>query len=63
MDGTKKIQDLFVDLKLTVEDRRKSLLLLGNDKILWVLGLRRCEGWRPVTGKAVLRLEVVENES
>ncbi len=59
MDGTKKIQDLFVDLKLTVEDRKKSLLLLGNDKILWVLGYRRCEGWRPVTGKPVLRVEVV----
>lgn len=62
MNGTKKIQDLFVDLKLTVEDRRESLLLLGNDKILWVLGLRRCEGWRPVTGKPVLRVEVVQNE-
>jgi len=63
MDGTKKIQDLFVDLKLTVEDRRKSLFLLGNNKILWVLGIRRCEGWRPVTGNPVLRLEVVQNES
>jgi len=63
MAGTKKIQDLFVDLKITVEDRKKSLLLFGNDKVLWVLGLRRCEGWRPVTGKPVLRVEVVQNAS
>ena len=63
MDGTKKIHDLFVDLKITMEDRKKSLLLLRNDKIIWVLGLRRCEGWRPVTGKPVLRVEVVQNES
>ena len=63
MDGTKKIQDFFVDLKLPVEVRKKSLLLLGNETILWVVGLRRCEGWRPVTGKPVLRVEVVQNAS
>jgi tRNA(Ile)-lysidine synthase len=63
MDGTKKIQDFFVDLKLAVEVRKKSLLLLGNETILWVVGLRRCEGWRPVTGKPVLRVEVVQNAS
>jgi len=63
MDGTKKLQDFFVDLKLAVEVRKKTLLLLGNEKILWVVGLRRCEGWRPVTGKPVLRVEVVQNAS
>jgi hypothetical protein len=63
MDGTKKIQDLFVDLKLAVEDRKKSLLLQGNGAILWVVGLRRCEDWRPVAGKPVLHVEVVQNQS
>lgn len=63
MDGTKKIHDFFVDLKLTLEDRNKALLLLGNDKILWVVGLRRSEGLRPVSGKPVLRVEVVQNAS
>jgi tRNA(Ile)-lysidine synthase len=63
MDGTKKIQDLFVDLKLAMEDRKKSLLLLGNGAILWVVALRRCEGWRAVAGKPVLRVEVVQNQS
>ena len=63
MDGTKKIQDFFVDLKLVVEVRKKSLLLVENETILWVVGLRRCEGWRPVTGKPVLRVEVVQNAS
>lgn len=63
MDGSKKIQDLFVDQKLVHEDRKKTLLLTVNDTILWVLSLRRCEGWRPLEGKAVLRVQVVQNES
>jgi len=63
MAGTKKIQDLFVDLKLASEVRKKTLLLVENDTILWVVSLRRCEGRRPVTGKPVLRVQVVQNES
>lgn len=55
MSGTKKLQDLFVDLKLPKEERRKALLLVGNDEILWVVGLRRSEGRRPGEGEPVLR--------
>jgi len=63
MEGTKKIQDFFVDLKLAFEIRRKTLLLVENDTILWVVSLRRCEGRRPVDGKRVLRAQVMQNES
>jgi len=63
MDGTKKIQDFFVDLKLAMEDRKKTLLLMENKTILWVVSLRRCEGCRPVAGKPVLRVQVVQKES
>ena len=63
MDGTKKIQDFFVDLKLAMEDRKKTLLLLENKTILWIVSLRRCEGWRPVAGKPVLRVQIVQKES
>ena len=63
MDGTKKIQDFFVDLKLAMEDRKKTLLLLEKETILWIVGLRRCEGWRPVAGKPVLRVQIMQKES
>jgi tRNA(Ile)-lysidine synthase len=56
MTGTKKLQDLFVDLKLDREQRQAALLLLKDDDILWVVGLRRSAGRRPEAGEPVLRI-------
>lgn len=58
MAGTKKLQDLFVDLKLTKEERQKSLVLLQGNEVLWVVGLRRAEGRWPIAGEPVLRLAI-----
>lgn len=58
MEGTKKLQDLFVDLKLPREERQRSAVLIKDTELLWVVGLRRCEGRRPGDGEAVLRLAV-----
>jgi len=58
MEGTKKLQDLFVDKKLTREGRQNALVLVVDGEILWVVGLRRCEGWRPLPGKPVIRVEI-----
>ena len=58
MDGTKKLQDLFVDLKLTKEERQNTLVVLKDDKILWVVGLRRSDERRPRDGEAVLRISL-----
>lgn len=58
MTGTRKLQDLFVDLKLPLEDRTEALLVFGADRLLWVAGIRRCEGLRPVATGPVLRLEL-----
>lgn len=58
MSGTKKLQDLFVDLKLTKEERQKALVVLVDDEVLWVVGLRRSEGRRPRDGEAVLQLVI-----
>ncbi len=63
MDGTKKLQNLFVDLKMTKEQRQAALLLLKDDEVLWVLGLRRSEGRRPVTGEQVLRIVIEAQKS
>ena len=41
MDGSKKLQDLFVDMKVP-RDRRESLLVLAvDDNILWIPGIRK----------------------
>ena len=58
MKGTKKLQDLFVDLKLTREERQNALVLVKDNKILWVVGMRRSEELRPLPGEPVLRLEI-----
>jgi len=58
MEGTKKLQDLFVDHKLTREERQNALVLVMDGEILWVLGLRRSEVKRPSPGKPVFRAEV-----
>lgn len=56
MRGTKKLQDLFVDLKLSREERQRVLVLLQGNEILWVIGVRRCAGRRPEGGERVLRI-------
>jgi tRNA(Ile)-lysidine synthase len=58
MKGTKKLQDLFVDLKLTREERQNALVLVKDNEILWVVGMRRSEEKRPLPGEQVLRLEI-----
>lgn len=56
--GTKKLQDLFVDLKLAREERAAAVLVLSRDELLWVAGVRRSAGRYPVPAEPVLRLEL-----
>ncbi len=58
MTGSKKLQDLFVDAKLSREERQSSLLLIKDEVVLWVIGMRRCEGARAGLDSPVLRLVV-----
>ncbi len=59
MAGTKKLQDLFVDLKLATEARAAAVLVLAGGETLWVAGLRRAAGRQPAPGAGpVLRLEL-----
>lgn len=61
MEGTKKLKDLFIDLKIPRSKRRILPLLIGGKEILWVVGIRR-SSHAPVTGdtRRVLKVEVVE---
>jgi tRNA(Ile)-lysidine synthase len=60
MDGTKKIQDLLVDLKVPGARRRKLAAFCDRKQILWLVGIRR-SGTAPVTKttRSVLSLRVV----
>ena len=40
MEGTKKLKDFFIDNKIPKSIRRQIPLLLFNDRIAWVMGLR-----------------------
>jgi tRNA(Ile)-lysidine synthase len=61
MTGTKKLQDLFVDAKLTVEERAAAVLVFSAGRLLWVAGVRRCAGLRPAPTGPVLRLALFGN--
>lgn len=40
MNGTKKLQDFFTDLKICEEERRSIAIVCDAEKIIWVAGLR-----------------------
>ena len=59
MNGTKKIQDLLVDLKVPRSRRKRLAALCDQNQILWLVGVRRSNA-APVTGntRLVLSIEV-----
>lgn len=63
MSGRKKVQDLFVDLKLTREARRAALVFACGEELLWIAGVRRCEGYWPGADAPVLRVRIITNPS
>jgi tRNA(Ile)-lysidine synthase len=63
MGGTKKLKDFFIDAKIDRETRY-CLPLVIAEEILWVIGVRRCEGLHPSLGCGkVLRLTVDHADS
>lgn len=56
MEGHKKLKDFFIDAGIDRERRRQLPLVVGEE-ILWVVGVRRCDGWRPGDDGPVLRLQ------
>jgi len=49
MRGHKKVKDFWSDTRMTHEQRRR-LLVLEGEEILWLIGERRCEGFWPEPG-------------
>ncbi|WP_305041565.1 tRNA lysidine(34) synthetase TilS [Geoalkalibacter sp.] len=50
MTGRKKIKDLFAEARLSRDERSRAPLLLHGEEILWLAGVRRCAGLRPLAG-------------
>lgn len=59
MSGRKRIKELFGEQRIPLEERRRMLVLEG-DEILWIAGLRRCAGFRTDAGGAVLRCVLLD---
>jgi len=59
MKGTKKISDFLADEKTSSVDKKNNLVLLNEDKIVWVIGLRIDERFKvtPKT-KMILKLTI-----
>ena len=63
LGGRKKLKELFSEARIEQEQRRSWPLLVGKEP-LWVVGLRRCAGYRPQTPAGeVLRVAVLNGES
>ncbi len=59
MDGTKKLQDFFVDLKIPKEERHQIPILVCSTGIVWVIGYRISNNYRVTEKtKTVLSLSV-----
>ena len=44
MKGTKKLQDVFVDGKVDLDERNRVPVIEDGEKIVWVVGYRISEG-------------------
>lgn len=63
LGGRKKLKELFSEARVEQELRSNWPLLVGKE-LLWVVGLRRCGGLKPLATKsAVLRVAVLTAES
>jgi tRNA(Ile)-lysidine synthase len=46
MKGQKKLSDFFIDIKLPVTEKRRSLVLVSDENIIWLPGLRPDERFK-----------------
>lgn len=63
MNGTKKVSDLLIDLKVPLASKEEVLVLECQEQIAWVVGMRMAEPFK-VAGdtKTLLRLEILTDQ-
>ncbi|HEY4745584.1 MAG TPA: tRNA lysidine(34) synthetase TilS [Desulfuromonadaceae bacterium] len=59
MDGSKKVKDIFIDLKIPLPQRSRIPLLFSGDTLIWVCGLRSSELARVDDGSARIAKAVI----
>jgi tRNA(Ile)-lysidine synthase len=62
LKGSKKVKDVFIDKKISHQERKRTLILTDGNNIIWVCGIRIDERYR-VRGstRRILRCEVAES--
>ena len=62
LKGHKKLKDVFIDKKVSHQERKRTLILTGGNDIIWVCGIRIDDRYR-VRGntRRILRCEVAES--
>jgi tRNA(Ile)-lysidine synthase len=59
MKGQKKLSDFFIDVKLPVTEKRRQLVLVSDENIIWLVGIRPDERFKVTdVTKRVLRVWV-----
>lgn len=60
MKGVKKISDFLTDLKIPVNEKDNTMVLVSGEDIIWVVGYRVSDGYKVDTGtKNVYQIELV----
>jgi tRNA(Ile)-lysidine synthase len=49
VNGSKKLQDIFVDEKIPREKRSRLPVIVADEEVLWIPGLRRTRLYAPVS--------------
>ncbi|HQJ75298.1 MAG TPA: tRNA lysidine(34) synthetase TilS [Bacteroidota bacterium] len=63
MNGRKKISDFLTDIKISSSEKNNVWVLLNNDKIVWIVGLRLDNRFRcNEKTKKYLKLEMIKEE-
>lgn len=63
MKGTKKLKDIFIDMKIPKEDRERVPILCFDEKIAWIIGIKISEDFKVTnTSKKILKVVVKRKE-
>jgi len=59
MNGSKKVKDLFIDLKIPKEERNNYPIVTYDDNIVWICGIRKDKRFRDLESKSI-KLKIVK---
>ena len=63
MEGTKKLKDIFIDMKIPKEEREHIPILCFDEKIAWIIGIKMSEEYKVTKeSKKILRVVVKRKE-